>query len=108
VPFTWTFGLWPIWVGVIGYLLALFFVVDSRAYAKESKEDLARDVAETQPIRILGKRNVGLLLGVVGAVFLPTPWRELVMIGLAANPHVPLISTLTPKPRFCPLDTFCT
>jgi Na+/H+ antiporter NhaD/arsenite permease-like protein len=83
VPFTWTFGLWPIWLGVVGYLLALFFVVDSRAYAKEAAADLARDVAEKQPIRILGKRNVGLLLGVVAAVFLPTPWREVAMVALA-------------------------
>lgn len=83
VPFTWTLGLWPMWLGAIAYLLVLFYVVDKRAYLKESGADLARDIVEKKPVRIEGAMNVALLLGVVGAVFLDTPWREIAMAALA-------------------------
>lgn len=83
VPFTWTFGLWPVWLGAIAYLLAVFYVVDKRAYLRESAADIARDVIEKQPIRIEGGIHIALLFGVVGAVFLPTPFREIGMVGLA-------------------------
>lgn len=83
VPFTWTFGLWPVWLGAIAYLLTVFYVVDKRAYLKESASDIARDIIEKQPFRIEGAMNISLLLGVVGAVFLPAPFREIAMVGLA-------------------------
>lgn len=83
VPFTWTLDLWPVWLGTIGYLLALFYVVDRRAYAKEDPADIARDVAEKKPLRIEGAMNIALLLGVVGAVFLDAPFREITMAALA-------------------------
>lgn len=83
VPFTWTLGLWPIWLGAIAYLLALFYVVDRRAYAKELAADVARDASEKRPVRVEGAVNVALLAGVVGAVFLPAPFREITMVGLA-------------------------
>jgi len=82
VPFTWTLELWPFWLGAIGYLLTAFFVMDRRAYAKEKAEDIARDQAERVPVRIQGWINVPLLVGVIGAIFLPTPWRELAMVAL--------------------------
>jgi len=83
VPFAWTLDLWPVWVGTIGYLLAVFYWVDHRAYAKEDPADIARDVAEKKPLRIEGTMNIALLLGVVGAVFLDTPFREITMGALA-------------------------
>jgi Na+/H+ antiporter NhaD/arsenite permease-like protein len=83
VPFTWTLDLWPVWLGTIAYLLAVFYVVDRRAYAKEDARDIARDVAEKKPLRIEGAMNIALLLGVVGAVFLDTPFREITMGALA-------------------------
>lgn len=84
VPFAWTFGLFPYWLLAVGYLLAVFFVIDRRAYAKESAEALSRDAAEVEPVRVRGGVNALLLLGVIGAVFLDTPWRELAMVALAA------------------------
>ena len=83
VPFTWTLTLWPFWVGAIGYLLTLFFILDRRAYAREAAQDIARDEAERTPLVVSGWINVPLLFGVIGAIFLPTPWRELAMVGLA-------------------------
>ena len=82
VPFTWTLGLWPFWVGAVGYLLLVFYLVDRRAYAKESKENIALDEAERVPVSAQGLFNVPLLVAVIGAIFLPTPWREIVMVGL--------------------------
>lgn len=83
VPFTWTLSLFPFWALTIAYLLFVFYVVDRRAYARESREAIERDLSEREPVRIDGAINAVFLLGVVGAVFLPTPSRELVMIGMA-------------------------
>lgn len=81
VPFFWTLRLWPIWVCGIVYLLGLFYWIDRRAYGAESTTDLTRDLLTAQPVRILGKRNLGLLAIIVGAVFLPSPIREISMVG---------------------------
>jgi Na+/H+ antiporter NhaD/arsenite permease-like protein len=82
VPFTWTFGLWPFWVLACGYLLAAFLVWDRRAYAEESSKDIARDATERQPLQLRGWINVPLLAGVIGCIFLPSPWREVGMVAL--------------------------
>lgn len=84
VPFFWTLRLWPIWVTAVAYLLGVFFWLDRRAYAAERAVDLQLDLAEQEPIRVHGKRNLLFLLAIVGSVFLPTPWREGVMILVTA------------------------
>jgi len=83
VPFTWTLGLWPFWVGVIAYLLVTFYLVDRRAYRMETAKDIAADKSHVKPLRISGGINAVFLIGIVAAVFLPTPWRELAMVGCA-------------------------
>jgi Na+/H+ antiporter NhaD/arsenite permease-like protein len=83
VPFSWTLGLWPFWLGAIAYLLGAFWIADARAYAKEEQRDIARDDSQRMPLRVQGGLNVPLLLGVIGAIFLPTPWREGVMLALS-------------------------
>lgn len=93
VPFTWTLGLWPFWLGAMAYLLAFFFIVDRRAYAAERAKDIARDESERVPLSVQGLINVPLLLGVIGAIFLDTPWRELAMVGLTV-----LSIALGPRP----------
>ena len=82
VPFTWTLGLWPFWVGAVAYLLGSFYVMDRRAYAKEKAADIALDEAERVPLSTQGLINAPLLLGVIGAIFLDSPWRELAMVAL--------------------------
>jgi len=84
VPFLWTFRLFPIWFLAIAYLLGVFFFVDRRAYAAENKKDLEFDEANQVKVRIIGKRNLLFLVGIVGAVFLPLPYRELAMLALAS------------------------
>ncbi len=83
VPFTWTLGLWPYWLVANVYLLGLFFVLDRRAHARETARDILRDETQIEPIRMEGLENTGLLAGVVGCIFLPTPFREVGMILLA-------------------------
>ncbi len=83
VPFFWTLKLFPIWLVVISLLLIIFYFWDQRAYHHETKKDLHRDDTHIQPIRLQGWRNVLFLAGVLYAIFLPTPWRELLMIHMA-------------------------
>jgi Na+/H+ antiporter NhaD/arsenite permease-like protein len=85
VPFFWTLRLWPVWLGAIAYLLTAFYFVDRRAYAKEAASALELDAAQRAPVRIIGRRNVALLVGVVLSVFLPRPLRESAMVLLAAS-----------------------
>ncbi len=88
VPFFWTLKLFPIWCLMVGMVLAIFYVWDTLAYRKETVRDLKRDAAHIQPIRIQGWLNVGLLAGVILAVFTPTPYREALMILMAGLAHV--------------------
>jgi Na+/H+ antiporter NhaD/arsenite permease-like protein len=82
VPFTWTFALLPYWLIANVYLLTVYYFVDRRAYHKERARDILRDEQAIEPVRIHGLMNVPLLAGVVGCIFLPTPVRELAMVGL--------------------------
>lgn len=83
VPFFWTLKLFPIWVFSIGILLALFYIVDRRAYALETQQDLQVDQLHRSPLKIKGAFNIPILLLAVSAVFLPSPYRELTMLILA-------------------------
>jgi Na+/H+ antiporter NhaD/arsenite permease-like protein len=65
VPFFWTLRLIPEWLFVVSILLITFYVMDSRAVAKESAADLKRDVVEQRPLHVVGAINALYLLGVV-------------------------------------------
>lgn len=82
VPFTWTLRLWPIWLCTVAYLLIAFYLIDRRAYAKERENDIVLDESQRVPLGAQGLINAPLLAGVIGAVFLPTPWREVTMLAL--------------------------
>jgi Na+/H+ antiporter NhaD/arsenite permease-like protein len=82
VPFEWTLSLWPCWLAAVSYLVALFYAVDTHAHLRETKEDLARDRREQEPLKLHGAINLLLLAGVVGSVFLPAPFREIAMVSL--------------------------
>jgi Na+/H+ antiporter NhaD/arsenite permease-like protein len=83
VPFFWTLKLFPIWLLMNGLLLTIFFLWDRRAYRKENPADITRDETRIQPLRLEGALNFLFLGGVICGVFLPAPWRELVMVGMA-------------------------
>ena len=80
VPFFWTFSLWPEWLVMIGLLLVIFYAFDSYWWAKEKVKDIRKDRAQVVPLRLRGRRNLLCLAGILWAVFLPEPWREIVMV----------------------------
>ncbi|USQ79653.1 sodium:proton antiporter [Ornithinimicrobium faecis] len=102
VPFTWTFGLWPMWLFVNILLLATYFALDSKYHAKESPEALRFDATHRTKLGVKGKLNFAYLAVIVGAVALAPsidihaieeghaafmdwiPVREIVMLGVAA------------------------
>jgi Na+/H+ antiporter NhaD/arsenite permease-like protein len=93
VPFTWTFRLWPEWLFMVTVLLVVYLAWDSREYAREGLTALRRDRREVEPLRVRGPANLAGLAGVVLAVaLLGAPWRELVIVALAA-----LSMRFTPK-----------
>jgi Na+/H+ antiporter NhaD/arsenite permease-like protein len=85
VPFTWTLRLLPLWAFAGSAVLLVFYLWDRKAYALEPLANIQRDLARRVPLSLAGKRNLALLAGVVGAVFLPMPWRELTMATLALS-----------------------
>jgi Na+/H+ antiporter NhaD/arsenite permease-like protein len=96
VPFSWTAtSLWPFWLVAMGYLLFAFHRVDLRAFQREQPIDIALDKAHRVPVRVHGKRQLLLLALVIGAIFLPTPLRECVMVGLSLLS----VSALPGEPR---------
>lgn len=88
VPFLWTLHLFPYWTLYVGTISAVLYVTDMRAYGRESEEAKARDQTEAVPLEVKGKANAVLLLGIVGAVLLPSPFREGAMVGIAAASYL--------------------
>ena len=85
VPFAWTFRLWPHWGLMLAVLLAAFFVYDSVQFSREPLSAIRRDRARLEPLRLHGRLNAVWLVGVVLAVaLLAAPWREAVIVVLAA------------------------
>ncbi|MCG3134692.1 MAG: hypothetical protein HMLKMBBP_02038 [Planctomycetes bacterium] len=83
VPFDWTLHLVPEWAGVNIALLLIYFVWDSLAVKKETREALRLDLTEFRPIRVEGGANLVLLLGVVATVAFGTT-----VTFKDANPHM--------------------
>ncbi len=89
VPFTWTLSLWPEWLFTVCSVLAVFWFVDHHHWKKEA-------VHPREPLRVSvrGRRNFLFLGGVLVAVFLPSPYREALMILMgvlsyrATNPEI--------------------
>lgn len=83
VPFFWTLRLFPIWLLYVVWLVLCFYVVDRRAYARETAAALAHDEQEQQPLVLQGRRNIALLAAVVISAFFPPLWRELALVAIA-------------------------
>jgi Na+/H+ antiporter NhaD/arsenite permease-like protein len=85
VPFTWTFSLLPEWLFANAIILGLFYIWDRRAYRKEAKADIDRDMTAAAPLDILGRLNLVFMAGVVLAVAfqVPAPYREIIMIAMS-------------------------
>jgi Na+/H+ antiporter NhaD/arsenite permease-like protein len=94
VPFFWTMNLWKEWLFGLAVVLALFYVIDLRAYRRERPSDVTFDDTHIVPLSLSGSANFLLLGGILLSVLLVPgairadgigmPWRELAMISLAA------------------------
>ena len=87
VPFFWTLrAMGPLWAVACALVIGVFYLVDRRASALEAVADgdtVASGGEARVPLSIEGKINLPLLGVVIGAVFLPTPWREMAMVAAA-------------------------
>jgi Na+/H+ antiporter NhaD/arsenite permease-like protein len=89
VPFFWTLGLLPFWLVTVTAVIAIFLVVDTLAYRRETPESIFHDRAMAQPLGIDGSINFLWLGGVLAAaVLLGSPFRELVMWSMAGGSWV--------------------
>ena len=88
VPFFWTLrAMGPLWAVACALVIGVFYLVDRRASALEAVADgdpVAAGGEARVPLSIEGKINLPLLGVVIGAVFLPPPWREMAMVAAAA------------------------
>ncbi len=87
VPFFWTLkNLWYFWLMANSLIIGIFFLFDRRALRREEAESEGIDEGggERIPLSLEGAWNFLLLSVVIGAVFLPTPWREVLMIAASA------------------------
>ncbi len=81
VPFLWTMRLVVEWAFVVGALLAIFYVLDRMAYAREDVAAVeAADIREYQPLQLLGGQNFlylgGVILAVLVSPVLPAGWIQ--------------------------------
>ncbi len=101
VPFAWTLRLFVPWLFTVGLVLAVYVLWDRRAHAREAKADLKRDFYEVRRLRIAGKENLFLLVGVLAAVaFLEAPWREAAIVGLSVLSYARTDPALRSANRF--------
>src|SRR5690606_15791985 len=102
VPFTWTFGLWPMWLFVNLLLLATYYAMDCKLHAKEHPDALRMDREAITRLGVKGLVNFAYLGVTVSAVaFAPSivihaieeghaalmdwvPLREIIMLSVAA------------------------
>jgi Na+/H+ antiporter NhaD/arsenite permease-like protein len=103
VPFSFPLlTLWPAWMVAVGMLLVAFVVWDTRKHAQESPDALALQELDTTGLRIDGKRNLLVALGVIAASAcgVPHPGRELLFAGLIG------VSVAVTPPRIRAANTF--
>jgi len=86
IPFWWvTEHCWPMWAVGIGFLLALFYVLDYLNYHRAPQEVRARLTEQHEVWRLEGLWNIAFLLLILGAVFVNHPLflRETLMLAAA-------------------------
>lgn len=83
VPFHWTFSLAPEWILSIAYLLIIFYLWDGIVLRKEGYVNQSLKTTQEKTLQIEGSLNFLLLMGVMGCIFLPSPYREIGMLALS-------------------------
>ena len=81
VPFFWTLKhLVHLWAFEVGLVVAIFFVIDTIKYKKDLALHGNELKEEKSRIKLEGSYNFILLAAVLGAVFVPPPFREVIMV----------------------------
>lgn len=86
IPFWWVAQhCWPMWAVGVGFLLALFYVIDMQNYRRAPKEVRERLAEPHDQWRFEGIANISFLLVILVAVFINRPLflREALMLGAA-------------------------
>ncbi len=81
VPFFWTLKLFPGWLTAVAILLTVFYLTDRVILALDKTSP--RAMRSSDPIKLKGKRNILCFVAIIAAVFMPVPYREIVMIAAA-------------------------
>jgi len=87
VPFVWTFKLWIYWLPTVIWLLALYFIIDTVFYKKESPEALEKDEANIKPLKLRGAHNFIFLLGVVLSIYFYPDMLSFMVNNLGIDSH---------------------
>ena len=82
VPFFWTMKLFPVWLLTVTLLLGVFYVTDRAILSRDKTPE--RGLQPSDPVKFKGKRNLLCFAAIIAAVFLPVPYREILMV-LAAS-----------------------
>jgi Na+/H+ antiporter NhaD/arsenite permease-like protein len=84
VPFWWTLNhLWQPWLFVVSVLVSIFYLIDRRNFLR-APADVRQEEASGESWTIEGIGNLIPLCMILVSVFLPSLWRELLMITAAA------------------------
>ena len=85
VPFWWVAqNCWPMWAVAVGALLAIFYVVDKIYFCRALKTNRENEVAPAV-WEFSGGLNLIFLAVILGAVFVPSFWREGLMTAAAVG-----------------------
>jgi Na+/H+ antiporter NhaD/arsenite permease-like protein len=88
IPFWWVAEhCWPMWAVGVGFLLALFYVIDAANYRRALREVRVGPTEAPEQWRFEGLWNIAWLAVILGAVFLSHPVfaREVLMAVAAAG-----------------------
>ena len=87
VPFWWTLeNLWLPWLFSCALLLAVYFVWDSIAYSRETRQDVVQDITRVTPLGCRGGINFFWLVLVILCVAFVDSSRELPLLGVKPFP----------------------
>ncbi len=83
VPFWWTLEhLWRPWLLVMGLLAVVFYLVDKANFLRAPRTIREKESA-VEKWGVLGLGNLFPLSLIIMGVFLPSPWREIMMVAAA-------------------------
>lgn len=83
VPFWWTLGhLWRPWLLTTGLLLGIFYLIDRENFLRAPRA-VREEATSRERWGVEGLGNLAALGAILTAVFLPGPWREILMVTAA-------------------------